>query len=525
MQYQEQAILKRRPEVLAPCGSWQSMEAAVKAGADAVYLGGKLFSARAFAENFDTEEILRAIDYCHLYGVRVYMALNTLLKDNEIAYVTDYAEPFYKAGIDGMIVQDMGAARILGASFKDLPLHASTQMSISSAYGASFLKEIGFTRIVPARELSLAEISKIKKECDIELETFVHGAMCYAYSGKCLMSSFIGSRSGNRGRCAQPCRKCWQLEGVSDTAKECGHTDARYVMSMKDMCTIEILPQLIEAGIDSFKIEGRMKKPEYVAIVTKSYRTAVDMYYSGTWDDEAISELIRDMADIYNRGAFSEGYYFRQNGREMLSDKRAGHCGVYAGCISHITPPYVYVKTAIDIHERDVLEIRTNAKTATGISESVELTSTFDCIKGRNLTLNGRGFKKLRPGMKVYRTRNNKLIDEINEEILTPEKYINVKAFVKARVGEPLTITLEFGEAAVMLSGAYVQRASSRPVTAQIVEQKMNKSKGSGVRLDVSCDIDEDAFIQMSNLNALRRDAITALKNCIAVRYRRTSDK
>ena len=195
----------KAPELLAPAGNMEALEAAVKAGADAVYVGGSLFSARAYAGNFDTEELKKALDFCHLYGVRLYLALNTLLKENEIGLVKDFLAPVYEWGLDGIIIQDMGVAALVAREFPLLPLHASTQMSISSHYGAALMKELGFTRIVPARELSLSEISRIKQETDIEIESFIHGAMCYCYSGRCLFSSFLGGRSGNRGRCAQPC--------------------------------------------------------------------------------------------------------------------------------------------------------------------------------------------------------------------------------------------------------------------------------------------------------------------------------
>ena len=202
-----------KPEILAPAGSMEALHAAVNAGADAVYLGGSLFSARAFASNFDTTELLKAIDYCHIHNIKLYMAVNTLLKNTEISGLYDYILPFYREGVDGIIVQDMGVAGVLGRCFPDLPLHGSTQLSVSSEYGATLLKDMGFTRFVPSRELSLREIKDIRSAVDIEIETFVHGAMCFAYSGKCLFSSFAGGRSGNRGRCAGPCRKQYSVEG------------------------------------------------------------------------------------------------------------------------------------------------------------------------------------------------------------------------------------------------------------------------------------------------------------------------
>ncbi|MCF0142169.1 MAG: U32 family peptidase, partial [Parasporobacterium sp.] len=263
----------KRPEVLAPAGTMEALIAAVNAGADAVYVGGSFFSARAFAGNFDEEELIRAIEFCHLYGVKLYMTVNTLLKSDEMERLPAYMEPYYHAGVDGIIVQDVGVAAVLKEHFPDLPLHGSTQMSITSRHGAALLKSMGFTRVVPARELSIEEIKNIKANVDIEIETFIHGAMCFAYSGKCLLSSYLGGRSGNRGRCAQPCRHMYKINTPSGTVNE-------YAMSLKDMNTLSLIPEIIAAGIDSLKIEGRMKKPEYVASTVAAYVKAVDWWMS-----------------------------------------------------------------------------------------------------------------------------------------------------------------------------------------------------------------------------------------------------
>ena len=266
---------KRNVELLAPAGNYECFLGAIQAGADAVYLGGSKFSARAYADNFTDEEICKAILYAHVCGKKVYMTVNTLLKDGELSELVPYMRPFYEAGLDGVIVQDFGVFTALKEAFPGLSLHASTQMTLTGSMGTAFLQSLGAERIVPARELSLQEIKKIKEDTGIEIEVFVHGAMCYCYSGQCLMSSIIGGRSGNRGRCAQPCRLPYQVEtaGGNSGKKEV------YPLSMKDMCTLSILPDLIEAGVDSFKIEGRMKKAEYAAGVTSVYRKYIDRYF------------------------------------------------------------------------------------------------------------------------------------------------------------------------------------------------------------------------------------------------------
>ena len=246
------------PEVLAPAGSYESFHAAIAAGADAVYLAGNLFGARAFAQNFSEEELLHVIDEAHLHGRKIYLTVNTLLKEKELEEkLYTYLEPYYNEGLDAVIVQDYGVLRFIRQHFPGLALHASTQMTVTGPEGASLLADYGVERVVPARELSLKEVETIKKATQMEMECFVHGALCYCYSGQCLMSSMIGGRSGTRGQCAQPCRLPYTYKGKNG-----------YLMSLKDICTLESIPDLIEHGIDSFKIEGRMKKPEYVAGVT-----------------------------------------------------------------------------------------------------------------------------------------------------------------------------------------------------------------------------------------------------------------
>ena len=306
--------MEKRVELLAPCGSYESFLAAVNAGADAVYLGGREFGARAYAENFSEEELVSAIRQAHLFNVKVYLTVNTLVKEREFSKIYGYMLPLYEAGLDGVIVQDMGVLGFLRERFPDLKLHASTQMTITGIYGADYLKKAGCERIVPARELSLEEITFIKERVPVEIEAFVHGAMCYCYSGQCLMSSMIGGRSGNRGRCAQPCRLPYKTAGKEGC-----------FLSLKDMNTLEYLPELIRAGIDSFKIEGRMKKPEYVAGVVSVYRKYIDRYYEGGPGFRVDPEDKRILNNLYIRSETGSGYYLKSRGREMLTLKKPGY--------------------------------------------------------------------------------------------------------------------------------------------------------------------------------------------------------
>ncbi len=304
-----------KPELLAPAGKFECLEAAINAGADAIYLAGKEFGARASAQNFTQEEIIKGLDLAHLHGKKIYLTLNTLIKEREWSNIYPFLKPLYDHKLDGVIIQDLGLIDYLKENFPNLELHASTQMTITGVYGAKLLKDNGIVRIVPARELSLEEIQAIKSQTGLEIEAFIHGAMCYCYSGQCLFSSYLGGRSGNRGRCAQPCRLNYT---VSYQNKYIAKDEVMYPLSLKDMCTVTCIDKLIEAGIDSFKIEGRLKSPEYVAGVTSIYRKYIDMYF----EEGRIRVEKKDLdklKNLYIRSELSEGYYFRHNGDEMIT--------------------------------------------------------------------------------------------------------------------------------------------------------------------------------------------------------------
>ena len=553
------AAINGVPEILAPAGTVEAMRAAVNAGCDAVYLGGTLFGARAYAGNFDEPALLQTLDFCHLFGVKVYMTVNTLLKESEISGLRSFMDPYYRAGLDGVIVQDAGVIRVLRDSFPDLPLHGSTQMSICSVYGAQFLKDQGLKRVVPARELTLEEILAIRSQVDIEIETFVHGAMCYAYSGKCLFSSFLGGRSGNRGRCAQPCRQCYDMP--AEKLQPAGP----YRMSMKDMCTLGILPQLIDAGIHSFKIEGRMKNPSYVAATVNAYRVARDRYLSlkqrgSSWQDlpedcrknylSLAEDLTAEMQDIYNRGGFHTGYYipedpssFRgEKGLSMISLSRPNHTGCMVGKVTRVKGAQVEIRLLRDVNAQDVLEI---------LPVGVELTSSQTGKGGTAMWLKGRELGRIKAGMEVFRTRNNFLLARIDRDIVQQEKKLPVKVRIIARVDEPLTMILSAqllsaparalpaadGAAApaalkeivpesqvqIRVTGDVVQQAQGRPVDAAHLSEKMCRTGGTNLEFyQVECDVDADAFVPMSRFNDLRRSAITLLKEEICQRYRRS---
>lgn len=308
---------ERKAELLAPAGSYTALEAAYRAGADAVYLGGAKFGARAYADNLDRDQMIQAIRHAHLHGKQLYLTVNTLLKNRELEKeLYGYLAPFYEEGLDAVIVQDLGVLRFIAREFPGMHIHASTQMTITGAEGARLIKEAGASRIVTARELSLKEIREIYDAVHLEIESFVHGALCYCYSGQCLMSSMIGGRSGNRGRCAQPCRLPYQ---VWRDGKRLNGEKTAYPLSPKDMCTVGILPEILEAGVYSLKIEGRMKKPEYTAGVVEIYRKYLDRYLAEGKYSQVSREDYQTLLDIYNRDGFHQSYYKVRNGRDMMA--------------------------------------------------------------------------------------------------------------------------------------------------------------------------------------------------------------
>ena len=360
----------KKVELLAPAGNYEALTGALMAGADAVYLGGNAFGARAYADNFSKEEICEGIRYAHILGKKIYLTVNTLVKEREFPSLYGFLLPFYENGLDGVIIQDMGVFTFIREYFPGLELHASTQMTITGAYGASLLKKEGACRIVPARELSLKEIIEIKNKVDIEIETFVHGAMCYCYSGQCLFSSILGGRSGNRGRCAQPCRLPYRVNGGPE----------EFPLSMKDMCTIELLPELIEAGIDSFKIEGRMKKPEYAAGVTAFYRKYIDLYYKckeeGKKDTYHVEvHDLEQLNALYIRSERSEGYYHQHNGRNMITLSSPSYSGNDDVLIDRIRSRFLSKKKILPVTLNAAFHAGSNARltiTANGASVDIE---------------------------------------------------------------------------------------------------------------------------------------------------------
>lgn len=539
-------------ELLAPAGSLASLRAAVNAGADAVYIGGGLFGARAYAENPDRAQLIEGMDFCHLRGRKLYLTVNTLLKEDELEHMLyDFLLPYYQNGLDGVIVQDFGVVRFIQTHFPGLDVHASTQMTVTGPDGARLLKEAGITRVVPARELSLAEVRRIIEETGIETETFIHGAMCYSYSGQCLLSSMLGGRSGNRGRCAQPCRLPYRV------AKK-GAGEPSYLLSMKDMCTVELLPELLDAGIASLKIEGRMKKPEYTAGVVSVYRKYIDLYErEGREGFRVMEDDRRVLQDLYNRGGFSRGYYRQYNGKAMMALSRPNHQGTEAARIVHAgreradaaermhagksagasNAGRVTAEALEPLHKGDVLELP--GGTEVTLAEEVRESASFQ-IKlpeaGRGKGAPGKhasgtrekGTKaprirtqELQVGGVIFRTRNGELLRQLEDAYIKRDCKEKINGELKIFRGSPAILKIWCGDSAAEVSRDIAEPAENQPTTEETVRRQMQKTGNTPFafgQLDVT--MDEGLFVSVRGLNELRREGLAHLEEAVLKKAR-----
>ena len=519
--------MKDRVEILAPAGSMECLKAAIAAGADAIYTGGALFGARAYAHNLTEEELLEAIDYVHLHGRRLYLTVNTLIKDREMEkQMYDYLLPYYRQGLDAVIVQDIGLFRFIRKHFPDLPIHASTQMTLTGVDGAKFLEKEGAQRIVTSRELSMAEVKKIADETELEIESFVHGALCYCYSGQCLFSSFIGGRSGNRGQCAQPCRLLYR----TPEAKR-----PQYLLSLKDICTLELIPEMIESGIYSFKIEGRMKKPEYAAAVAFQYRKYADLYLKyyeecPAEEDPAayamkkyrVREEDRQMLlDLYNRGGFHTGYYHTQNGREMISLNRPNHAGVPAVKVLAKKGRNVTAKALTDLYPQDIIELPMRK----GREKADNYTCKDAVRKGMNVQIPVFADTPFKRDEIWMRTRNSTLIDTLREEFVNGKIKERICGTFRLYPQETATLTVKCRDAEITVAGEKAQEALSQPMSRERIEKQLRKTGNTEFEFSfLKVEIGEKVFLPMQSLNELRREALETLEKVICEKYRRSGE-
>lgn len=523
----------KRPEILAPAGSMESLKAAVAAGCDAVYIGGSRFGARAYADNPQGDEMTDAIRYCHLHGVKIYMTVNTLLKERELRQeLYEYIRPYYLEGLDAVIVQDVGVMRFLHGHFPDLELHASTQMTLTMGKSTRLLEQYGVSRIVPARELTLPELVQMRRDTGLEMEVFVHGALCYCYSGQCLFSSMLGGRSGNRGRCAQPCRMPYQIiDGLEN-----GQTEEKkhysYILSPKENCNLGYIGELIEAGVDSFKIEGRMKRPEYTAFTTAMYRKYVDLYkelgkegygeylqmHQKQWQED-----IRKLGELYNRSGFTSGYLEgkagvpygdRQGKGEMLSSLRPKHGGIRVGRVLAVDRHTVTYELERDLHPQDVVEFRDNRQRPV-----YEYTLGEEKRAGNRITARYQKGCRILPGNPVYRTKDADLLEEIREIYIQREKKEALQAIFHGKERENMTLELvcrckDGQEIRIQAEGAECQKAQKQPATVEGIKKLLCQTGDTPFVIeDCQVCLEGELFLPVGAVKKLRRQALDQIQH------------
>ena len=497
--------MKNNVELLSPVGSYESLLASIENGADAVYLGGKLFNARKYASNFDYDELKSAVDYAHVRGVKVYVVVNTILRDDELKEAVDYLIYLYNIDVDALIIQDLGLLRLVKKLLPDFEVHGSTQMSINNYYGALLLQELGFSRVVLARELSIREISEISKKTDIELEIFVHGALCVSYSGQCLMSSLIGGRSGNRGTCAQPCRMKYTIvDTVSNKSLNKGF-DEKHILSLKDLNAIDDLEEIIDAGVVSLKIEGRMKKPEYVATIIGQYRKKLDKLEQDD-DSETSVEDKEKMAQMFNRG-FTKGFLKEDFGRDIVTLDKPNNRGVLIGEVTKINSDNTYINLDAELVKGDGIEIITKSGEGSGL-----IIDRIDQSKNIAVIKNVRGASV---GDKVYKTLDIELNKSARESFVNASddtKHL-LDMEIEIKIGRPVILKVIDGKKeAVVYSKEIVEQARNISLTEERVHEQMEKlGKTPYILGNIDISIQDGSMIRVSVLNNLRRLAVEEL--------------
>nr|WP_295573276.1 U32 family peptidase [uncultured Intestinibacter sp.] len=509
-------------ELLAPVGSFDSLKAAVQNGANAVYLGGKDFSARASANNFDREELKEAVKYAHIRDVRVFVTTNTLIKQNELEDFVEYAKFLYDIDVDAIIMQDIGAAMLIHELLPDFELHASTQMVAHSLEDVQYLESIGFKRVVLARELTVEEIKYICDNTNVDIEIFVHGALCVCYSGGCLMSSMIGNRSGNRGRCAQPCRQKYTMIDIS-TGEEI-HNNGDYLLSTKDLNTIEEIDKIIDTGVLSLKIEGRMKKPEYVATVIKSYRDAIDEYET-TKKVNISDETMEDLYTIFNR-KFTKGLILGEVGEEVMNSNVPNNQGLYVGKVVDYNKKAKRLKIKLEGTLKKGDGINLGGGTIGRIIKGKDIAQIG--YKGETIELDFIGEAK--KNQLVFKTSDTDLIDRAQKT------YTQDKEFAKSLIDAEISIKLgsypelrliDKNKNIVSVQGdKLVEKALKVALSEEKIETQIKKLGNTPYEIDqLKINLDEGVSMPISLINQMRREAIELLDNArISVKGRMYKD-
>jgi len=517
---------KNKLELLAPAGSFESLKAAIQNGADAVYLGGGKFNARINAENFTDEGLARAIDYAHERGIKVYITLNTLLKDEELDQALEFADFIWRQGADAVIIQDLGLLRLLRRYFPDFEIHASTQMTTVDLRTVSELEKLGVKRVVLARELSYDEIKNISLSTSIDLEVFVHGALCVCYSGQCLMSSFIGGRSGNRGLCAQPCRLPYSVyQG------DAGFSGPSYLLSTRDLSAIDFLPRLRDANIASLKIEGRMKSPEYVAVVTSVYRKYIDLLQEKGEEEYRVEDADRKkLLQAFNRGGFTSSYLENdRNPASLIYTRYPKNQGIYIGKVVDVRPPYVKITLEEDINIGDGIEIYHGE----GLPLSLIVTGIM--LDNRHVRQAPAGSSpwvgdvkgKVQKGNKVWKTMSRPLTDEARSSFESREKkFVPLKMHIVVKAGEKAVLKVEDsnGNEVCVCSDITAEKARNKPLDENRIKEQLQKTGNSPYYIGtLDVDTDNESVIPVSTLNELRRKALEKIGEIRISKAKRTA--
>lgn len=483
----------KKPELLVPAGNMEALNQAIHNGADAIYIGGKNFGARKYANNFTNDEIKEATKICHLYDVKLYITMNTLIKNEEVDDFIDQVEYLYKIGVDAIIMQDFGMICLVREKFPKLEIHASTQANNSSIDTINLFHEIGVKRIVLSRELTKDEISKINT--NIEKEVFIHGALCISYSGCCLMSSMIGTRSGNRGECAGSCRLPYSLEHNGTIT-----SSHKYLLSTKELNTSRKLDEIISLGIDSLKIEGRMKSPQYVGMITKFYRNIIDKNEKFNIDKQE-----EKLKTIFNRG-FTQGHIFNIKNDDIINNQSPNHIGLKIGKVLEVTPKKIKIKLEKKLNQLDGIRFLESGK---GLivnylyDKNLKLTSTCDDVCYIDNKINLQSLDT------VSKTQDNKLIKELNSY---EKKKINISMKVFAKIEQDLTIIIDDKKNRVIVKSNKVQKAKTQPIDKEKIKYQLMKLGDTPFKCnDIKLICDDNIFISIKELNELRRNAIEQL--------------
>ena len=515
-------------DLLSPVGDFDCLKAAVQNGANSVYFGANLFSARAFASNFDLDELKNAIQYARIRGVKTNLTLNTLIKNDEFEDAFNLAKKAYEFGIDAIIVQDLGLAKMLIKSFPDLAIHASTQMSVHNLQGVLELQELGFKRVVLSRELSIGEIEYICRNSNVEIECFIHGALCISYSGQCLFSSMIGGRSGNRGKCAQPCRLPYKLLENNSVI------DSGYLLSTRDICGLDFIPDMINAGVTCLKIEGRMKKPEYVATVTRIYRKYIDLAESS--EPYVVDDADRKiLMQAFNRGSFSCGHLSNEPNKELVFKDKSDNMGLFLGKVEkyNSNKGYITVKLNEPIEVGDTVALERESGTY-NVSEVMVSNKNIKGTKvGQTVTI-GRMKGNIKLGDKIFKMSSKSQNSIANDSLRFENRKVALNCKVTVKENQPLEINITSANDLDIYKNLNITstldvlpvEAKNRPISKDDIIAQINKTNSTPFNFaNINVNLDDNLFLpKISSLNELRRTALENVENFAISNIQRISD-